>query len=176
MINNKQLSKIELRKNKISRDEFPKLKRNPIYLILDNLKSAHNIGTILRLSDALLVEKVFICGDSPVPPKRRVIKGSLGAEKWVNWEHNDNIINVICKLKGLGVSIVSAEMSSTSIDYRSLVCKFPIGLVLGREDRGICQEVLSLSDKTVCLPMLGMMNSLNVSTVAAALLFNMIKI
>ncbi len=170
----RQLTKDEIRSGKISREEFRKHKRNPIYLVLDSLKSAHNVGTIIRLSDALLVNKVYLCGDTVLPLSRKVRKGSLGSEKWVDWEHREDVFGTVSELKDKGVSIVTAEIATTSIDYRHADYPIPACLVLGREDRGVRQDIISLSDAVVHLPMYGMVNSLNVSTVAAVLLYHLV--
>ena len=89
------LNKEEIRVTKISRNDFENTKRLPIYIILDSLKCAHNIGTILRLSDALLISKVFICGNTIAPPNRKIKASSRGAEKWVPWEYRENVVDVI---------------------------------------------------------------------------------
>jgi tRNA G18 (ribose-2'-O)-methylase SpoU len=170
----RQLTKEEIRSGKVSREEFCKLKRNPIYLVLDSLKSAHNVGTILRLSDALLVETVYICGDGVLPPSKKVRKGSLGSERWVDWEHREDVLDTISELKDKGVSIITAEIATTSIDYRHAKYQFPVCLVLGREDKGVRQEIIALSDAVVHLPMYGMANSLNVATVAAVLMYYLV--
>jgi len=167
------LTKQEIRRGKVSREEFPRLHRKPIYLVLDSLMCAHNVGTILRLSDALLVEKVFICGDGPLPPSKKVRKGSLGAEKWVAWEHREDTFATVSELKSKGIRIITAEIATTSIDYRKADYQFPACLVLGREDRGVAQEIVAISDAVLHLPMYGMLNSLNVSTVAAVLLYDL---
>ena len=170
----RQLTKAEIRRGKVSREEFCKLRRNPIYLVLDSLMSAHNVGTILRLSDALLVEKIYICGDGALPPSKKVRKGSLGSERWVDWEHREDTLATVSELKDKGISIVTAEIATTSVDYRNADYQFPVCLVLGREDRGVSQEIIALSDAVVHLPMYGMVNSLNVSTVAATLLYDLV--
>ena len=168
------LTKQEIRSGKVSREEFPQLHRNPIYLVLDSLMCAHNVGTILRLSDALLAEKVFICGDGPLPPSRKVRKGSLGSERWVAWEHREDTFATVSELKSNGMQIITAEIATTSIDYRNADYQFPVCLVLGREDRGVAQNIVAISDAVVHLPMYGMVNSLNVSTVAAVLLYDLV--
>jgi hypothetical protein len=119
------LTKQEIRSEKVSREEFPQLHRNPIYLVLDSLMCAHNVGTIIRLSDALLVEKVFICGDGPLPPSKKVRKGSLGAERWVAWEHREDTFATVSELKSKGIWIITAEIATTSIDYRNADYQFP---------------------------------------------------
>ena len=172
-VESRQLTKDEIRRGKFSREEFRRIKRNPIYLVLDSLKCAHNVGTILRLSDALLVEKVYICGDGALPPSKKVRKGSLGAERWVDWEHRENSFETVSELKHNGVSIITAEIATTSVDYRNADYRFPVCLVLGSEDRGVSQEIIALSAAVLHLPMYGMVNSLNVSTVAAVLLYDL---
>jgi tRNA G18 (ribose-2'-O)-methylase SpoU len=127
----------------------------------------------LRLSDALLVEKVYICGDGAFPPSRKVLRGSLGSERWVDWENRQDALGVISELKHKGISTITAEIATTSIDYRKADYRFPVCLVLGREDRGVSQEIIELSDAVVHLPMYGMVNSLNVSTVAAVLMYDL---
>ena len=172
-IESRQLTKEEIRRGKVSREEFRKLKRNPIYLVLDGLKCAHNVGTIIRLSDALLVGKVYLCGDTVLPLTRKVRKGSLGSEKWVDWEHREDALDTVSELKNKGVSIITAEIATASIDYRYVDYPLPACLVLGREDRGVSKDIIALSDIVVHLPLYGMVNSLNVSTVAAVLMYQM---
>ena len=89
------LNKQELRATKLSRKEFIKSPRNPIYIVLDSLKCAHNIGTIIRLSDALMIRKVYICGHTIVPPNRKIKASSRGSERWVAWEYRKNTTEVI---------------------------------------------------------------------------------
>ena len=168
-------TKDELRNGKPTRQEFRGLPRNPVYLMLDGLKCFHNVGTILRLADALLVTKVFLCGDTVNPFGKKTRKGSRGAERWVEWEQRDDTVTVIYELKEQGVSIVSAEIAAESMDYRDYDLQLPVCFVLGREDIGVSPEVLSLSDSIVHLPIFGMTNSLNVSTVAAVLLYEVVR-
>lgn len=167
-----QLSKEELRNNKIRREEFKKIKRNNIYIILDSLKCAHNIGTILRLSDSLLIEKVFICGNTIVPPNRKIKSSSRGAETWVPWEYHENAIAVVKALKELNVQIVAVEVTNDSIDYRNFIPNGPVCLILGREYDGVSQELLDLADCSIHLPLLGMANSINVSTAASVVMYD----
>jgi len=168
-------TKNELRRNKTSKHEFSNLPRNPIYLLLDSLKCSHNVGTILRLADAVLAQKIYICGDSVNPSGIRVRKGSRGSERWVDWEKRDDAVSVVKELQSRGISIVSAEIASGSDDYRGVSIPLPVCFVLGREDCGVSPEVLSMSDSIIHLPIFGMANSLNVSTVAAVLMYEVIR-
>jgi len=171
----RQLTKNELRSTKISRQEFFNISRNPVYIVLDSLKCAHNIGTILRLSDALLVKKVFLCGETIVPPNKKIKASSRGSEKWVQWEYQKNTIDVINRLKNLGIFIVAAEISDSSIDYQEAKYHLPVCIVLGREYDGVSENVLNLSDCIVHLPIFGMVNSINVSATASVLLYDIIR-
>ena len=155
---NSQLTKNELRKMKKNREDFINIKRNDMYIVMDSFKCAHNVGTILRLSDALLVKNVYICGNTIIPPNRKIKSSSRGAEKWVPWEYRSDIIELIKELKSKGITIVSAEIADTSIDYTELDCSTPICLVFGREYDGVNDEVLKLSDYIVHLPIFGMTN------------------
>ena len=167
-----QLSKGELREKKIGREEFKNIPRNDIYVVLDSLKCAHNIGTILRLADSLLVKKVYICGDTVHMPNRKIRSSSRGAEKWVPFEYRESSKEVVCELKKLGIEIVAVEVTDDSIDYRDFKPKGPVCLVFGREYDGVSQGVLNQTDECIHLPLLGMANSINVSTAASVALYD----
>lgn len=166
-----QLSKNSLREQKSSREEFFNKPRNEIYIVLDSLKCAHNIGTILRLSDALLVKKVFICGDTIIPPNRKIRSGSIGAEKWVDWEYCPSAVDVVKDLKNNNVTVISAEIADNSINYTDYKPTSPICLILGREYDGVSKELLEISDYVLHLPIMGMCNSINVSAAASVLMY-----
>ncbi len=167
-----QLSKEELREQKSRREQFKDIPRNDIYIILDSLKCAHNVGTILRLSDSLLIKKVYICGDTIVPPNKKIRSSSRGAEKWVPWEYHESGVNVAKALKECGVQIVAVEVTNDSIDYREYSPKGPVCLILGREYDGVSQELLDIADCSIHLPLLGMANSINVSTAASVVMYD----
>ena len=171
----KLLTKEDLRRSKKDRNAFLTIPRNPIYVVLDSLKCAHNIGTILRLADSLLVTKVYLCGKTIIPPNWKIKVGSRGAERWVPWEYREDVLAVIQELKSSGIFIVSAELTNESITYSELKCPFPACLVLGREYDGVSEAVLNVSDAIVSLPLFGMSNSLNVSTTASVILYEMLR-
>ncbi len=168
-------TKDELRANKISKQDFFSLPRKPIYIILDSLKCAHNIGTILRLADAVLASKVYICGNTLVPPNRKIKNGSQGAERWVPWEYAERADQVVQELKSQSVQIVSLEITPTSIPYTETKYKLPTCLVLGREYDGVSPEVIALSDLIVHLPIYGMANSINVAPAASVMMYELLK-
>ncbi|MBU1123709.1 RNA methyltransferase [Patescibacteria group bacterium] len=166
-------SKGELRQSKVSKKMFSNLARSPIYIVLDDLKSAFNVGSIFRLADALLVSKLYLCGRTLSPPNHKIKTTSRGTERWVPWEHRSSTIDTIKELKKAGVYILCAELSADSIDYKKITPSFPACLVLGREYDGISSEVLDLADCIVSLPIFGMTNSLNVATTASVLLYEL---
>ncbi len=165
------LSKAELRAVKPSRAMFAAVPRRPVTLVLDNLTGAHNVGTILRLADALLTAKVWLCGKIPLPPSHKIKTGSRGSDRWVDWEHAPSAAAVIADLRRAGTFIVAAELACDSVHYANAAYRFPLALVLGSEAAGVSAEALALADLTVHLPIHGMANSINVSAAAAVLLY-----
>ena len=140
---------------------------NKFVVILDNIRSAQNVGSILRTSDASGVDRVYLCGITPTPyPQRgvdRVSKISLGAEKNVDWEYHDQIWKLIEKLKKDGYKIVALEISDDAVDYQDFSPEFPVALILGNEVKGLGEEILSRVDVILSLPMHGSKESSNVS-------------
>lgn len=168
----KASSKSELRSNKVKKEKFGEIERSPLYVVLDNFKSAYNVGTIFRLADALLIKKIFLCGTTIVPPNHKLKTTSRGTERWVPWEYAVSTVDVVKKLKSNGVSVVCAEITEESEDYMTFLPSFPLCLVLGREFDGVSPEVLDLADSVVSLPIYGMTNSLNVASTASVLLYH----
>lgn len=154
----------QLRKTPPSNGQEKKIKRNPVYFVLDNVLDTYNIGSIFRLADAIAAEKVFICGDSEHPPSSRIHKAAVGTEEWVAWEKHQGAIEVVNALKQKGVQIVAIEQDSKSIPYTMLASKInvPIALVVGHETNGVSKEVLDITDFIVELPMFGINKSINV--------------
>lgn len=168
----KQLSKAELRQCKPARAAFLQMPRTPIYVLLDGLQSAQNVGMILRVCDALLIQKVYLCGDTPAPPNAKLRRAARGMQNWVNWEHCERTGKVLRDLKRRGVCIAAAEIADDSVLYTRFTPPFPVCLVLGNEDAGVSPTALSLADAVIHLPVLGMCNSLNVSGTAHVLLYH----
>ncbi len=172
-----QLTKKELREGKINKEDFKNLRRNEIYIVLDSLKVAHNVGTILRLADSVLAKKVYICGNTIVPPNKKIRTSSRGAERWVDWEYSQEPVEVCKKLKEQGVKIVCVEVTKDSINYKDLEINKDdkICIILGREYDGVSQELIDISDVSIKLPLFGMSNSINVSTCASVVLYEILS-
>lgn len=152
-----------------------------VYLILDNIRSAHNVGSILRTADAAGVTRVYLCGCTPTPVDRfgrkrpDIAKVALGAEESVQWEHFEDTEELIGKLQGEGVCVVAVEQDERSIPYTDLSRNKPIAFVLGEETCGIGKETLARCDAVVEIPMVGKKESLNVSVAAGIVLFRLIE-
>ena len=172
---NEMLNKDELRAIKKNRVDFLSIPRNQIYIVLDNVKFLHNIGTIIRLADAVLAAKVYICGTVFNKKNRSFRNAVKGLDKWVDCEYYPDSVEVIKKLKAEKIKIVSAEIAHSSIAYGKLNLQSPIAIVFGNEKDGVSDEVLKLSDHIAHLPVLGMTNSINVATTASVFLYEILK-
>ena len=172
-----QLTKEELRNTKINRKEFKNIKRNNIYIVLDNFKVHYNIGIVFRLADAVLAKKVYLCGTTCTPPNIKIKKTSIGAEKWVPYEYVENTLDIVKKLKEEGVEIVALEITDKSIDYTKYIPNREKGvcLVLGREYDGVSKEIIDIADYSIHLPIYGMCNSINVSTAASVAMYYILE-
>jgi len=185
----KKLSTRELVSQKPTLEDFKKQKRNPIYVILNNIRSLQNVGLIFRLSDALLVEKLYLCGTTGYPPikndtrrpgviehaQHKIEKTAIKTIDYLPWEFCENTVEVIKKLKKNGVQIIALEQTDKSKDYRKIDWKFPTALVLGHEREGIEDEVLKLADQVTEIPVFGMGNSLNVATSLAIVGYHILE-
>ena len=161
-----KLSTQELREQKPSREEFIQREKNKVVLILDGIQSSHNIGAMIRLSDAFCLEKLIICGDLTINPKK-LRKTSIGTQKWVKIEEEASTVNLVNMLKEQGYQIAAIELCKTSINYLAAEYQLPIAFVLGSEKKGVCDEVIALADMQIHIPMFGMGNSMNVSSAGA---------
>lgn len=167
----------QLRKTKPANGEEKIIKRNPIYLVLDNVIDTYNIGSMFRLADAIAAEKLYICGECEYPPNSRIHKAAVGTEEWVPWQHSTSTIRMIEVLKKKGVQIVCVEQSHRSINYSLLDLRstFPCAIVVGNETTGISKKVLDLADIVVELPMFGVNISLNVWGSAAIIAYKVVE-
>ncbi len=152
-----------------------------IYLILHNVRSLYNVGSIFRTADGAGVSKIFLTGYTPAPVdvfgkyRKEISKTALGAEKYVPWEVVRYIEPIINRLKKLKIQIVALEQAKGSVDYRKFKPKFPIALVLGNEVRGLSRDVLKKCDRVIQIPMRGKKESLNVSVATGITLFSLIR-
>lgn len=144
-----------------------------IYIVIPEMRSLHNVGSIFRIADSMGATKIFLCSWTGVPPAPQLTKVSLGAENTVPWEYVKQAWRVIDNLKSKGVYIVGLELHEKSIDYRELKPKFPLALVLGNECKGLSKSIVNRCDSVIHLPMLGVKESLNVSVAAGIALYHL---
>ena len=163
---NRKLKNQEL--NRKSRKEYLKSKKTPLILILDDIRSGHNVGSILRTADAFLLSKVYICGISPVPPHREVMKTALGSTESVDWEYKENIYDLITELKKNDCDIWSIEQTEKSIALKSYSPDKNklTAFVLGNEVFGVKQEIIDIAGQVIEIPQQGTKHSINVSVVS----------
>jgi len=171
----KKLSHKEILKTKPSVSKVKKKKRNPIYVILDNVRSLYNVGAIFRTSDAVLVEKIYLCGITGCPPRKEISKTALGAEELVPWEYSESVVKVVKELKKKGVEIVAVEIAHKAEVYYKADYDFPVCFVLGHEVNGVADNVMKLVDRAVKIPMLGRANSLNVATAYGVIVYDALE-
>jgi 23S rRNA (guanosine2251-2'-O)-methyltransferase len=143
--------------------------RKEITVILDNIRSVYNVGSIFRTADALGVTKIFLCGCTPTPldrfgrERKDLAKVALGAEKTIKWEHRDNTDELLKELKKNKYFIVAIEQDKKSVDYKKIKIKYPLAILMGTEVDGIDKKTLKLVDTIAEIPMIGKKESLNVS-------------
>lgn len=159
-----KLSHQEIQASKPSIEEVRLKPRLPLYVVLDNIRSIYNVGAIFRTCDAVLAEKMFLCGITGHPPRKDIDKVALGAVEVVPWEYSPSVTETLLKLKENGVKICALELTKHSSHYREANYEFPMALILGNEVEGISEEAMRFVDFAIDIPMLGRANSLNVAT------------
>lgn len=155
------------------------MKKKDIFVLLHNIRSSHNVGSIFRTCDALGVSKVYLSGYTPTPidkfnkPRKDIAKVSLGAEKTIKWEYMKSPIKIINKLKNDKFQIVALEQSTGSVDYKKVKINYPVLFLVGNEVEGVPKNILSLCDIVAEIPLVGEKESLNVSVAFGVGLFRM---
>jgi len=145
-----------------------------IQVVLHNIRSAYNVGSIFRTADAVGVEKIYLTGYTPNPAKdKKIGKTALGAENYVSWKAYKNLSHLLKKLKKEGYKIIAIEQSEKSIPYYKFKQKFDIVLILGNEVRGLNKKILEKCDFVLEIPMFGKKESLNVSVAFAVVAYNL---
>lgn len=158
-------------------EEFKSVDKIPIIVILDNIRSLNNIGSVFRTSDALLIEKIYLCGITAVPPNREIHKTALGSTESVAWEYVEKSIDLIQKLRDSKIKIVSIEQAenSTMLQNFEIVKGQKYAIIFGNEVKGVPQELVSASDICVEIPQFGTKHSLNISVSCGIVLWDLFK-
>ncbi len=171
----KKLDAKQLRKSKPTKKELAIVKRNPIYLVLDEILDTYNVGSLFRLADAISAEKIYLCGKMEHPPNSRIHKAAVGTEAWVPWEKKRTTLSTVKELKKKGVQIIAVEQNPQATNYELLSPKFPCAIVVGHETKGIANKVLKVADIIVELPMHGINKSFNVWGTASVVAYKVLE-
>ncbi|KXH83312.1 RNA methyltransferase [Chryseobacterium kwangjuense] len=163
--------------NRIDVETFKKVEKIPLVIILDNLRSMHNVGASFRTADAFLIEKIILCGITPQPPHREIHKAALGATESVDWSHESDINTAIDEYKSRGYEIIGIEQTTDSrmITDFSIEKSKKYALILGNEVDGISDEALPNIDTFLEIPQLGTKHSLNVSVCGGIVMWEFAK-
>ena len=162
---------------RIDIETFKRTEKIPLVVVLDNVRSMHNVGAVFRTADAFIVEKIILCGITPQPPHREIHKAALGATESVDWNYEKNISEALENLKKENYQIVGIEQTSNSeiiTDYQ-IKKDQKYALVLGNEVDGLSDEALSLYDSFLEIPQLGTKHSLNVSVCGGIVMWEFFK-
>ncbi len=146
-----------------------------IYVVLDSLRSAFNVGSILRTSDAAGVRTVYLCGVTAHPPNRKLEKTALGAADHVQWKYLKTTEDALAELRELGVPLIGIETVADSTPYGEFTFPNPVAVVFGHEIYGISEPAIALLDKVVRIPMQGYKTTINVATAAGIVLFEIVR-
>jgi len=172
---NKKLQNEEL--NRISVEEFKSIDKTPIIVVLDNIRSLNNIGSVFRTADSFLLEGIYLCGITAQPPHREIQKTALGATESVDWKHFPTTIDAVNDLKSKGYQIAAIEQTedSTMLNQFSITKNEKLAIVFGNEVKGVEQEVIDNSDLVIEIPQYGTKHSLNISVSVGIVIWELQK-
>ena len=163
--------------NRISAEEFKAVEKLPLAVVLDNVRSLHNIGSVFRTSDAFRVECIYLCGITAVPPHPEMHKTALGAEFTVDWKYVDNAVKAVNNLHEEGFTVLAVEQAEGSTMLQDVVLERGrrYAVVLGNEVKGVQQEVIDRCDGCIEIPQFGTKHSLNVSVTAGIVIWDLFR-
>ena len=158
-------------------EEFKASDKTPIIVVLENIRSAYNVGSVFRTSDAFLVEAIYIIGYSAKPPHKEIKKTALGAEETVDWKYFKTTAEAIEELRGKGFNVYAAEQAEGSYKLNAIGFEpaEKIAVVFGNEVTGVEQSTIALCDGCLEIPQLGMKHSLNIATAAGVILWELVR-
>lgn len=168
----RKLSLEEIFNRQPNLDQVKKLKRLPLYALIENIRSMHNVGSIFRTSDAINLSRLYLCGFTAKPPRIEIDKTALGATESVPWEYVNDPIVLITELKKKSVQIVAVEHTNKSLNYTDVQFNFPVCFIFGNEVDGVSDDMVTRADQVVELPMFGIKHSLNVSVAYGIIMYN----
>lgn len=161
--------------DRLSVNDFKEAKKTPIIIILDNIRSLNNIGSVFRTSDAFLIEKIYLCGITAKPPHKDIHKTALGSTDTVDWEHVENTVDLVEKLKAKNVKICAIEQAenATMLNNFKVEANTKYALVFGNEVKGVAQNVVDASNAVIEIPQFGTKHSLNISVSCGVLVWDL---
>lgn len=171
----RKLTNSELERKNI--EEFKQAQKTPLIIILDDIRSLHNIGSVFRTSDAFLIEKIYLCGITATPPNKEIHKTALGATDTVAWEYQKNVLDVINQLKEDNISVFAIEQVENSVMLNDFKVKkdTKYALIFGNEVKGVSQNAIEKCDGVIEIPQLGTKHSLNISVSAGIVVWDFFK-
>lgn len=171
----RKLANSELERKSI--EDFKQAEKTPIIIILDDIRSLHNIGSVFRTADAFLIEKIYLCGITATPPNKEIHKTALGATDTVAWEYAKNVLEVIDTLQKENISVLAIEQVENSISLQEFEPKSgqKYALVFGNEVKGVSQEAIKKCEGTIEIPQLGTKHSLNISVSAGIVVWDLFQ-
>ena len=158
-------------------EDFKKSDKTPLILVLDDIRSLHNIGSVFRTADAFLIEKIILCGITATPPNKEIHKTALGATETVAWEHHENVLEVIENLKKDNVLTLAIEQVESAIFLQDFKVEKDqkYALVFGNEVYGVAQEAVAICDGCIEIPQLGTKHSLNIAVSAGIVVWDLFQ-
>jgi len=171
----RKLANSELGRKSI--DDFKQAEKTPLILILDDIRSLHNIGSVFRTADAFLIEKIYLCGITATPPNKEIHKTALGATDTVAWEYAKDVLEVITKLQAEATEVWAIEQVENSVYLNDFIPEpqKKYALVFGNEVKGVSQEAIKLCSGTIEIPQLGTKHSLNISVSAGIVVWDIFQ-
>ncbi|MDO6674037.1 RNA methyltransferase [Tenacibaculum sp. 1_MG-2023] len=168
----------KLKNNELGRktlEEFRQTDKTPLIVVLDNIRSLNNVGSVFRTSDAFLIEKIYLCGITATPPNKEIHKTALGATESVDWEYVENTVDLVEKLQSENVKVLAIEQAenSTMLDTFTPEPNQKYAVIFGNEVKGVQQEVVSASNVCIEIPQLGTKHSLNISVSCGVVLWDL---
>jgi len=158
-------------------EDFKEATKTPIIIVLDDIRSLHNIGSVFRTADAFLIEKIYLCGITAIPPNKEIHKTALGATETVSWEYQKDILSVIENLKAENVAVYAIEQVENAVflqDFKPATGK-KYALVFGNEVYGVAQKAIEICDGSIEIPQLGTKHSLNISVSAGIVVWDLFQ-
>jgi len=172
------MRKLENRElNRKSIEDFKQSEKTPIIIVLDDIRSLHNIGSVFRTADAFLIEKIVLCGITATPPNKEMHKTALGATETVAWEHSKNVLEVIQNLKDQNITVLAIEQVESAVFLQDFEVEKDkkYALVFGNEVFGVSQEAVAICDGCIEIPQLGTKHSLNISVSAGIVVWDLFQ-